>query len=224
MFWHEAPRALVKDISGHLGGRADVIALKVISEWDTRIAPVMREWIDAGMPPDTHVWYRQRQHKSMPMKTPTISPELRAEAIAAGIDMDDTRFSVLPEHTIRQMIANKKPRTYTNEHELFRLPGQAPIRVFGRDIWPCPAEHGWTFRDAYYGYHLWQEADSHLRPHEPSAKNRGRILMNPFVPILTNINGAVGAVLKEIVNAQFSDSAKEVDTFGPPKMLLFKGE
>jgi hypothetical protein len=224
LFWREIPLELSKDFTGHLS-KPDKIIRKVIEDWDSHIAPVLREWLAAGKPTDTRTWYKMRGRHRVAMAAPKISPELRAEAIAAGIDMDDTRFASLPEQSIRQIIANKQPRAYANEHSSFQLPDQpSPIRVFGRDIWPCPPGHHWTWREAFYAYHLWLEADGHLQAYEKRASVRGRMLMNPFAPILTNINGAVGAAFDEMVRAQFHHEDREADSFGPSKKLLFQGE
>lgn len=223
MFWEEIPSALARDISGHFV-KPDAVVNKVLSDWDARVAPVMKEWIADGMPPDVRQWYSLRGRKPVPTVAPTISPELRAEAIAAGIDMADERFAVLPERTLREMIARSKPRVYESDHSGFRLAEPEPIRVFGRDIWPCPAGHNWAWRDAFYAYHLWIEADCHLRANHPRAKARGRTLMNPFAPILINIHGAAGHAFQEMVRAQFDNEDKETDTFGPPKPIIMQGE
>jgi hypothetical protein len=111
-------------------------------------------------------------------------------------------------------------RPYDAHHSGFQPSGEGIIRAYGAQVWPRPAGARWTFRDAFYAFHIWNELQPLMKETRPA--ERARALMNPFQPILANLHGASAAALREILVAQYQYPERADDTTAPPKRLNFE--
>jgi hypothetical protein len=212
IFWREMPDGLVRLFERGVPTKngvpqPDPIILATINQWNNLAVPVLSAWLSAGQPP-AGKWYPEFARARAPSPSPAPLPP---PTPGAPPDM-----SHVPPH----MKALLNPdRGYESDHPGFRISHEGPIKAYGAQLWPRPDGARWSYRDAFYAFHLWRCLDQSLAVKEPRPQVRARELMNPFFPILTNINGAVGAVMNEILGAQHYHPEKESETQAPPKRL-----
>lgn len=209
MIWQEAPQPLLKQL---MGATEERTLLNVIEAWDRVIAPVLTEWRAAGSPKDATEWYlRTRQ-------IPTI-----AQPAATSLSRPAVEFDYFAAQRVRlaELAAPMKADSglARDGHDQWPLPPPEPIRVNGLDIWPT-ADRRYDWPAAYYAYNLFLEVTEGMR--EDRSHIRARIVMNPIGPLLSHINGRVGAVWLKIASQVHNYPEQGADTFGPGKTLQGK--
>jgi hypothetical protein len=120
----------------------------------------------------------------------------------------------LDDH-VAHMLAGLQARP----NRAFRPSHEGPIRHCGVEIWPA-REARYSFEQAWYAYQLWKDISDVLRQFIACPKSRALRLSNPFLPIMSNINPAVGDALQRIVRAQEGAPDQLEDSACPPKELL----
>lgn len=216
LFWERMPQQLqyrlersVPLVEGEPDGAK--LMLATIDEWDKTIGPALAAWVAAGKPYDTRAWYH-RYISGLVATTVPVAVPVVVQAVPATPDL----LVSIPAH-MRELLDEDRP--YENVHQGFQPSREGPIRAHGVPLWPRPASARWTFRDAFYAWHLWNELQPLMK--DPRPVERARALMNPIQPILANCHGGMAAALRVILVAQFQNP-DNLDTVAPPKRLNFE--
>jgi hypothetical protein len=229
LFWREMPQQIVDKIIRSAMPRKVVdkitssiplkasekeidfpeILMATIRAWPTTIAPVYAAWCAAGKPVDSRAWY-VRYLGNQPFPAAVVAQSL------TPIPPEDLAC-IRDQPAMAELLDENRP--YESHHPGFQPSKEAPIRVYGAPIWPRPSGARWTFREAFYAFHLWNELQPLLKEARPA--ERARLLLNPIQPILQNIGGGFAMALREILMAQFQHPEQDADTCAPLKRLMF---
>lgn len=209
LFWREMPQQIIDKIERSVPkGDYPAVLLATVRAWAKIIGPALAAWRAAGRPVDSRAWYVRYTGTRAPLPVVAAapvcppSPELLA--------------SLSPE--MAALLDDNRP--YDNFHEGFQPSGEGPIQAYGAQIWPRPPGARWSFRDAFYAFHIWNEMQALMGETRPA--ERARALMNPLQPILANLHGGAAAALRSILEAQSQSPEKIDDTAAPAKRLNFE--
>ena len=228
LFWREMPQQIVDQIMRRvpyirpkkpkhgpaLPEHPDFprVILETIDAWQRQIGEVYAAWLAAGKPPDSRVWYMRHVSRGRP------GPLVVVTAPPPAAPPPPDFLASLPP-AMAELLNPDRP--YENYHPGFQPSREGPIRAYGAQIWPRPAGARWTFREAFYAWHLWHELQP-LMMREERPRERARFLMNPFQVIIANLSGGAAAALSDILTAQFHHPERSSDTAAPPKRLNFQ--